>query len=86
MIVHEWAHYWWGVFDEYPTPNQQYYTDPSGQVSPVMCPADFPGSWLTTTNREPCLAGSLGCRFIPRDPPEKGPSFMAFYHLANVSY
>ncbi|KAI0233122.1 Calcium-activated chloride channel regulator 1 [Lamellibrachia satsuma] len=83
-MVHEWAHYWWGVFDEYPTRNKPYYTDPNGQLSPVMCPANFPGDWLTPRG-DPCQAGARGCRFIPQDPPETGPSFMAFYHLPNVT-
>ncbi|KAI0221603.1 hypothetical protein LSAT2_027094, partial [Lamellibrachia satsuma] len=83
-MVHEWAHYWWGVFDEYPTRNKPYYTDPNGQLSPVMCPANFPGDWLTLRG-DPCQAGARGCRFISQDPSETGPSFMAFYHLPNVT-
>ncbi|KAK2184894.1 hypothetical protein NP493_249g06049 [Ridgeia piscesae] len=84
-MVHEWAHYWWGVFDEYPTSTAQYYTGPSGRTVPVMCPADFPGDWHTGPAGQRCEPGAPGCLFIPRDPSQASPSYMAFYHLPNVT-
>ncbi|XP_006812868.1 calcium-activated chloride channel regulator family member 3-like, partial [Saccoglossus kowalevskii] len=38
VIVHEWGHYRWGVFDEYPTGNDaQFYYSSDGRLKPVAC-------------------------------------------------
>ncbi|PIK60588.1 putative epithelial chloride channel protein-like [Apostichopus japonicus] len=47
VLAHEWAHYRWGVFDEYPQPGEQHFYDSSsGQVEAVRCTKSITASLM----------------------------------------
>ncbi|KAK6165734.1 hypothetical protein SNE40_022599 [Patella caerulea] len=78
LLVHEWAHFRWGVFDEYPHDGEQlfYFSPSSGEYKPVTCnehmevriyrrntsPAVFCFNTTVTTGRYPD-----DCIFSPYD-------------------
>ncbi|PIK53135.1 putative epithelial chloride channel protein-like [Apostichopus japonicus] len=68
VLAHEWAHYRWGVFDEYPQPGEQHFYDSSsGQVEAVRCTKSITGT-LATLDGEACIVPPDGypgdnCRF-----------------------
>ncbi|KAG1691080.1 Calcium-activated chloride channel regulator 1 [Nymphon striatum] len=74
QIIHEWAHYRYGVFDEYGEAGSKkfpsFYIDDSGNVRPTTCQEGIKG-WLSSSDGGPCsiLEGELlpddDCRFIP---------------------
>uniref|UniRef100_A0A8C4Q5W5 Chloride channel accessory 1 n=1 Tax=Eptatretus burgeri TaxID=7764 RepID=A0A8C4Q5W5_EPTBU len=45
LIVHQWAHLRWGLFDEYDN-IQPFYTSPSGSLEFVRCSEDIPWKML----------------------------------------
>ncbi|XP_074733311.1 calcium-activated chloride channel regulator 1-like isoform X2 [Strix uralensis] len=77
VFVHEWAHYRWGVFDEYSSDMPFYVSRNSGEASveATSCPADVTGTPVfQDCNRDKCelrrcrYDGQLyekGCIFIP---------------------
>ncbi|CAN0281741.1 unnamed protein product [Bubo scandiacus] len=77
VFVHEWAHYWWGVFDEYGSDMPFYVSRNSGEASveATSCPAGVTGTPIfQDCNRDKCelrrcrYDGQLyekGCIFIP---------------------
>ncbi|PIK53129.1 putative epithelial chloride channel protein-like [Apostichopus japonicus] len=68
VLAHEWAHYRWGVFDEYPQPGEQHFYDSSsGQVEAVRCTKSITGT-MATSDGEACIVPPDGypgdnCRF-----------------------
>ncbi|XP_002730442.1 calcium-activated chloride channel regulator 1-like [Saccoglossus kowalevskii] len=74
VIVHEWAHLRWGVYDEYPTQdNEHFYYDENGHVQPTRCSEAVTGQSFDiysrgkecNTNPSDGVMPSSGCRFIP---------------------
>uniref|UniRef100_T1JCB1 VWFA domain-containing protein n=1 Tax=Strigamia maritima TaxID=126957 RepID=T1JCB1_STRMM len=75
-LVHEWAHYRYGIFDEYGYPGHErypmFYLDPNTeQLVPNYC-SDQPitGRFWNTNDDEPCLYDENGfpdkkCMFVP---------------------
>ncbi|XP_033101841.1 calcium-activated chloride channel regulator 3A-1-like [Anneissia japonica] len=69
-FVHEWAHYRWGVFDEYAEDDMpQFYINSDGQAEAVRCVLNIPGSLRNPHTSGPCEYGSDGlplkdCRFF----------------------
>ncbi|XP_070559130.1 calcium-activated chloride channel regulator 1-like [Ptychodera flava] len=73
VIVHEWSHLQWGVFDEYTGIEEQFYLDPSGRVEPSRCSEAITGqsldiyNYYKECNKDP-ESGVLpapGCVFFP---------------------
>nr|XP_006811202.1 PREDICTED: epithelial chloride channel protein-like [Saccoglossus kowalevskii] len=74
VIVHEWSHLRWGVYDEYPIEdNEHFYYDENGRVQPTRCSASVVGESLDlyndfipcNTDPESGVMPSPGCRFFP---------------------
>jgi calcium-activated chloride channel regulator 4 len=70
LFAHEWGHYRWGVYDEYPTDdNAHFYADEEGNIEAVRCVRNIPGRLLVPRTGEPCSINSngypeLACRYI----------------------
>ncbi|XP_022098385.1 epithelial chloride channel protein-like isoform X2 [Acanthaster planci] len=69
-LTHEWAHYRWGVFDEYPLQNgQHFYADAEGNIEAVRCVSKIQGERVNPKrNFGPCQEDENGlperdCRF-----------------------
>ncbi|XP_002731079.1 calcium-activated chloride channel regulator 1-like [Saccoglossus kowalevskii] len=74
VIVHEWAHLRWGVYDEYPEEEyDHFYYDENGNVQPTRCSEAVTGKSLDISdnykecNTDPSsgVVPSTGCRFFP---------------------
>ncbi|XP_070557748.1 calcium-activated chloride channel regulator 4-like [Ptychodera flava] len=74
VVVHEWGHLRWGLFDEYATEDvEHFYYDESGRVQPTRCSAAIAGvsrdidNNFRSCNRNPDsgVYPSPGCRFFP---------------------
>ena len=49
VIAHEWAHYRWGIFDEYPRPGaSNFYAAYNGKYEATRCTTAVPGKILVT--------------------------------------
>ncbi|XP_038047849.1 calcium-activated chloride channel regulator 3A-1-like [Patiria miniata] len=69
-LTHEWAHYRWGVFDEYPLQNgAHFYAASNGDIEAVRCVLKITGGRvLPNTPNAPCQVDETGlpepaCRF-----------------------
>ncbi|XP_077870233.1 calcium-activated chloride channel regulator 1-like, partial [Saccoglossus kowalevskii] len=50
VIVHEWGHLRWGLFDEYPTsPEENFYFDENGRTEPTRCSESVTGVSLDSS-------------------------------------
>ncbi|XP_069823727.1 calcium-activated chloride channel regulator 1-like [Dendropsophus ebraccatus] len=56
VFVHEWAHFRWGVFDEYNSLSP-FYIDNGGNPEATRCPAGLPG----VHRKEKCTEGDCQC-------------------------
>ncbi|KAM6262295.1 calcium-activated chloride channel regulator 1-like [Porphyrio hochstetteri] len=75
VFVHEWAHFRWGVFDEYNTNEPFYVSRKSGRIKATSCPDSVTGQAVfqdcsgdKCEERSCSRDGRLyekGCRFIP---------------------
>lgn len=91
VLVHEWAHFRWGVFDEYGehgTHVPPFYIGEDLQLHVTGCTADIKG-WLRTEEGELCHADESGmpdrhCYFFPSDDNKANGSFMNLYFLDSV--
>ncbi|KAJ8031619.1 Calcium-activated chloride channel regulator 1 [Holothuria leucospilota] len=71
VLAHEWAHYRWGVFDEYPRPlsdDPHFYQASSGSIEGVRCTTTITGQ-QRTPDGDPCIIPADGipednCRFV----------------------
>ncbi|XP_072016163.1 calcium-activated chloride channel regulator 1-like isoform X2 [Amphiura filiformis] len=69
VLVHEWGHYRWGVFDEYPLPGMShFYAASNGDIEAVRCVLAIPGVPATESG-EACRYNNNGlpdanCRFV----------------------
>ncbi|XP_070559943.1 calcium-activated chloride channel regulator 1-like [Ptychodera flava] len=74
VVVHEWGHLRWGLFDEYAIDdNEHFYFDEIGRVEPTRCSADISGQSYDiyknyrrcNTDPESGVMPGTGCRFFP---------------------
>ncbi|XP_002731080.1 calcium-activated chloride channel regulator 4A-like [Saccoglossus kowalevskii] len=94
VIVHEWAHLRWGVYDEYPEEEyDHFYYDENGNVQPTRCSEAVTGKSLNISdnykecNTDPSsgVMPSTGCRFFPDlDNNEATASYMYANYLDSV--
>ncbi|XP_042230470.1 calcium-activated chloride channel regulator 1-like isoform X1 [Homarus americanus] len=92
VLVHEWSHLRWGVFDEYgehDTHTPPFYIGEDRQVHVTGCSADIKG-WLMTKNGSECHADHSGmpnrqCHFFPAPRNNATASFMNLYFLDSVT-
>ncbi|XP_077978505.1 calcium-activated chloride channel regulator 4A-like [Glandiceps talaboti] len=90
VIVHEWGHLRWGLFDEYAiTDDEHFYFDENGHTQPTRCSEEITGRCLDIYNNykkcnkkpENGLMPEPGCMFFPdlNDNPGKGSYLFANY-------
>ncbi|XP_077986346.1 calcium-activated chloride channel regulator 1-like, partial [Glandiceps talaboti] len=97
VVVHEWGHMQWGIFDEYGTrPDNQYYTDTSGIVEATRCSfaitgqsyditkCDRHGCELCNTDPQSGIIPDPECVFIPDEPNVGTGSYMYINYLESV--
>nr|XP_006811740.1 PREDICTED: calcium-activated chloride channel regulator 1-like [Saccoglossus kowalevskii] len=70
VIVHEWGHLRWGLFDEYVTDvNQSWFYMHNGEIHPVACNSEIQGEWSPSAacERRDDVTGlpPPECKFIP---------------------
>ncbi|XP_076032605.1 calcium-activated chloride channel regulator 1-like [Oratosquilla oratoria] len=92
MLVHEWAHLRWGVFDEYgdvfnKAPN--FYIGEDLQLHVTGCTSDIEG-WIRTPDGGNCSADSTGkpdanCIFFPANNSHVRGSLMNMHFLSSVN-
>ncbi|XP_071943290.1 calcium-activated chloride channel regulator 1-like [Antedon mediterranea] len=69
-FVHEWAHFRWGVFDEYAEDDMPaFYIDSNGKAEAVRCVLDVTGTLRNIRTGGDCTYGTDGlpdgdCRFV----------------------
>ncbi|NWH52278.1 CLCA1 regulator, partial [Fregata magnificens] len=98
VFVHEWAHYWWGVFDEYNS-DMQFYVSRNfeeASVEATSCPAGLTGIPLfQDCSGDKCEArgcrydGQLyekGCIFIPDIQQSISYSVMYLSYMPSVEF
>ncbi|XP_070559170.1 calcium-activated chloride channel regulator family member 3-like [Ptychodera flava] len=95
VIVHEWGHLQWGIFDEYPGEGEHYYFDPNGRVEPSRCSDAVTGisaevdpntNTAALCNEDPD-SGQLpdsNCRFYPSPNNTAAASYMFANYLSSV--
>ncbi|CAL4083093.1 unnamed protein product, partial [Meganyctiphanes norvegica] len=91
VLLHEWAHLRWGVFDEYPNPmdfTEPFYVADDLQVHVTGCTDEVSG-WLRTETGEECHADATGrpdydCHFYADDRNTIRGSLMNLYYLQSV--
>ncbi|XP_077986468.1 calcium-activated chloride channel regulator 1-like [Glandiceps talaboti] len=97
VLVHEWGHMQYGLFDEYATDiDKGYYTDPSGIVTATRCSDAITGQSYDFTNcdRHGCercntdpesgVIPDPWCVFVPDEPNEGTGSYMYANYLESV--
>ncbi|KAK7074119.1 hypothetical protein SK128_005401 [Halocaridina rubra] len=92
LLVHEWAHLRWGVFDEYGepgTPFPPFYIGEDLEVRSSSCPNTLRG-WLMSEAGEQCQADDRGlpdaqCHFYPASKENSNASLMGLYFLDSVT-
>nr|XP_002731900.1 PREDICTED: epithelial chloride channel protein-like [Saccoglossus kowalevskii] len=72
LLVHEWAHLHWGVFDEYPTHDDDYfYVSANGKIEATRCSLQIKGSYKQRGSVKDCDFRNItklqkaDCHFIP---------------------
>nr|XP_006816547.1 PREDICTED: epithelial chloride channel protein-like [Saccoglossus kowalevskii] len=68
VLVHEWSHLRWGVYDEYPSPitGQYFYAGDNGQIEATRCSLAVTGRLVTLDGDECKIVDKLpeaDCRF-----------------------
>ena len=90
VIVHEFAHLIWGVFEEYPRPgtsDKQYYIDKNGNKTPNTCSSSINGTWVLKNNTDESCADNKTdpkCFFKPGTAPVDSASVMGYMSVENV--
>ncbi|XP_077986825.1 calcium-activated chloride channel regulator 1-like [Glandiceps talaboti] len=97
VLVHEWGHLQWGLFDEYPTDiKDQYYVDgSSGKAEATRCSLAITGKSCALNDNErydicePCTTNpevlpDANCVFLPDEPNEGTGSYMYASYLESV--
>lgn len=92
VLVHEWSHFRWGVFDEYGehgSASPAFYIGEDQQVHVTGCTQDLKG-WMRSLDGGQCHADTSGmpdarCRFFPAENNNVTGSFMNLYFLDSVT-
>ncbi|RXN10703.1 epithelial chloride channel -like protein [Labeo rohita] len=69
VLVHEWAHLRWGVYDEYSEKNPFYYSN--GHIEATRCSKNIKGQFYEDSARTPCpndpqtSLPTKNCKFFP---------------------
>ncbi|ROL43988.1 Calcium-activated chloride channel regulator 3A-1 [Anabarilius grahami] len=88
VLVHEWAHLRWGVYDEYSETNPFYYSN--GHIEATRCSKNIEGQYYDES-RQPCqtdpqtLLPTKGCKFFPNKYQNTDSSIMFLPSLDSVS-
>ncbi|XP_048016188.1 calcium-activated chloride channel regulator 1-like [Megalobrama amblycephala] len=88
VLVHEWAHLRWGVYDEYSETNPFYYSN--GRIEATRCSKNTEGQFYDESLR-PCqtdpqtLLPTKGCKFFPNKYQNTDSSIMFLPSLDSVS-
>ncbi|XP_067220453.1 calcium-activated chloride channel regulator 4A-like [Chanodichthys erythropterus] len=88
VLVHEWAHLRWGVYDEYSETNPFYYSN--GRIKATSCSKNIKGQF-SDESRQPCqtdpqtLLLTKGCKFFPNKYQNTDNSIMFLPSLDSVS-
>lgn len=95
MLVHEWAHYRWGIYDEYPTTAaERFYKDKEG-IQATKCNKNIKGDNYNSKVefRLGCATDTKtglpdkNCRFYPDMAPGRqnvSGSFMYYQYMSQV--
>ncbi|XP_071484879.1 calcium-activated chloride channel regulator 3A-1-like [Diadema antillarum] len=65
VIVHEWGHYRWGLFDEYPRYAPFYRDAETGQIEATRCVLSIPGEIRNRFTGQPCGEADLNNDGLP---------------------
>ncbi|XP_051717359.1 calcium-activated chloride channel regulator 1-like [Ctenopharyngodon idella] len=88
VLVHEWAHLRWGVYDEYSETKPFYHSN--GRIEATRCSKNIEGQFYDESNR-PChtdpqtLLPTNGCKFFPNKYQNTDSSIMFLPSLDSVS-
>ncbi|XP_048028179.1 calcium-activated chloride channel regulator 1-like [Megalobrama amblycephala] len=88
VLVHEWAHLRWGVYDEYSDTKPFYYSN--GRIKATSCSKNIEGQFYDES-RQPCqthpqtLLPTKGCKFFPNKYQNTDNSIMFLPSLDSVS-
>ncbi|XP_067220887.1 calcium-activated chloride channel regulator 4-like isoform X2 [Chanodichthys erythropterus] len=88
VLVHEWAHLRWGVYDEYSETNPFYQSN--GRIEATRCSKNIKGQFYDES-LQPChidpqtLLPTKGCKFFPNKYQNTDSSIMFFPSLDSVS-
>ncbi|XP_067221991.1 calcium-activated chloride channel regulator 1-like isoform X1 [Chanodichthys erythropterus] len=88
VLVHEWAHLRWGVYDEYSETNPFYQSN--GRIEATRCSKNIKGQFYDES-LQPChidpqtLLLTKGCKFFPNKYQNTDSSIMFFPSLDSVS-
>ncbi|XP_048015951.1 calcium-activated chloride channel regulator 1-like [Megalobrama amblycephala] len=88
VLVHEWAHLRWGVYDEYSEIKPFYYSN--GCIKATRCSKNIKGQFYDES-RQPCqtdpqtLLPTKGCKFFPNKYQNTDSSIMFLPSLDSVS-
>ncbi|XP_048016191.1 calcium-activated chloride channel regulator 4A-like [Megalobrama amblycephala] len=88
VLVHEWAHLRWGVYDEHSETNPFYYSN--GRIEATRCSKNIEGQFYDESH-QPChtdpqtLLPTKGCKFFPNKYQNTDSSIMFLPSLDSVS-
>ncbi|XP_048016193.1 calcium-activated chloride channel regulator 1-like [Megalobrama amblycephala] len=88
VLVHEWAHLRWGVYDEYSETKPFYYSN--GRIEATRCSKNIKGQFYDESH-QPCqtdpqtLLPTKGCKFFPNKYQNTDSSIMFLPSLDSVS-
>ncbi|XP_070559828.1 calcium-activated chloride channel regulator 1-like isoform X2 [Ptychodera flava] len=92
LLVHEWAHLRWGVFDEYPIGGySNFYVSSSGKVEATKCSLQVHGNIRNQKTKEDCKLNNRtglpesNCRFIPNAGSTTTGSLMYMQFLPSIT-
>ncbi|KAM5149071.1 calcium-activated chloride channel regulator 1-like isoform 1-T1 [Mantella aurantiaca] len=93
VFVHEWAHFQWGVFDEY-SYEEPFYVSAAGKMKATRCPSDLAGMYIC--KKKSCSDGDCiidfqtgnleaGCMFLVNSTQTAKSSIMYMQALSSVA-
>ncbi|EDV23801.1 uncharacterized protein TRIADDRAFT_57367 [Trichoplax adhaerens] len=86
MIVHEWGHLRYGLFDEYPYSVDEFsYLNDAGEVQVTRCNSQLPGAVFNRRTYAPCTYPyTADCVFLPQNPSVPSGSIMYDHNIPSV--
>ncbi|XP_063442696.1 calcium-activated chloride channel regulator 4A-like [Mytilus trossulus] len=96
VLVHEWGHYRWGLFDEYPTSRDKYtnkiiqFYSHNGRWEPVRCTTEIEGKMFNYVSNRNCKLDSKGkpesdCSFAADSGSKAIASMMGHAYISSIS-